>query len=113
MIPNPGDQFGAASAGMAAGHQPNWVAALMVSGMAARVRQRSLNAASRSLRVAKCLFATASFARGQRCSAGWHVSGDLVVPPGIELAFLPPYTPELQPAEHLWPLDAVTGLRRW
>jgi DDE superfamily endonuclease len=37
-------------------------------------------------------------------NAGWHVSGDLVVPPGIELAFLPPYTPELQPAEHLWPL---------
>ena len=36
--------------------------------------------------------------------AGWHVSGDLVVPPGIELAFLPPCTPELQPAEHLWPL---------
>ena len=35
--------------------------------------------------------------------AGWHVSGDLVVPTGIELAFLPPYTPELQPAEHLWP----------
>jgi DDE superfamily endonuclease len=37
-------------------------------------------------------------------NAGWHVSGDLVVPPGVELAFLPPYTPELQPAEHLWPL---------
>ena len=37
-------------------------------------------------------------------NAGWHASGDLVVPPGIELAFLPPYTPELQPAEHLWPL---------
>jgi len=37
-------------------------------------------------------------------NAGWHVSGDLVVPPGIELAFLPSYTPELQPAEHLWPL---------
>lgn len=37
-------------------------------------------------------------------NAGWHVSGDLVVPQGIELAFLPPYTPELQPAEHLWPL---------
>jgi hypothetical protein len=37
-------------------------------------------------------------------NAGWHISGDLVVPPGIELAFLPPYTPELQPAEHLWPL---------
>ena len=37
-------------------------------------------------------------------NAGWHVSGDLVVPPGIELAFLPADTPELQPAEHLWPL---------
>jgi hypothetical protein len=37
-------------------------------------------------------------------NAGWHISGDLVVPPGIELAFLPPYTPELQPAEHLRPL---------
>jgi hypothetical protein len=36
-------------------------------------------------------------------NAGWHVSGDLVVPKGIELAFLPSYTPELQPAEHLWP----------
>jgi hypothetical protein len=30
-------------------------------------------------------------------NAGWHVSGDLVVPPGIELAFPPPHTPELQP----------------
>ena len=37
-------------------------------------------------------------------NAGWHVSGDLIIPPGIELMFLPPYTPELQPAEHLWPL---------
>ena len=37
-------------------------------------------------------------------NAGWHVSGDLAVPAGIELAFLPPYTPEPQPAEHLWPL---------
>ena len=36
--------------------------------------------------------------------AGWHVSADLVVPEGIRLVFLPPYTPELQPAEHLWPL---------
>jgi transposase len=36
--------------------------------------------------------------------AGWHISADLVVPEGIRLVFLPPYTPELQPAEHLWPL---------
>src|SRR3954452_754618 len=36
--------------------------------------------------------------------AGWHVATDLVVPDGIHLEFLPPYSPELQPAEHLWPL---------
>src|SRR3954470_23397721 len=27
-------------------------------------------------------------------NAGWHISGDLVVPKGIELSFLPSYTPE-------------------
>jgi len=36
--------------------------------------------------------------------AGWHASIHLPVPTGIHLAFLPPYTPELQPAERLWPL---------
>ena len=36
--------------------------------------------------------------------AGWHVSGRLVVPDGIVLEFLPSHTPELQPAERLWPL---------
>ncbi len=36
--------------------------------------------------------------------AGWHVSDKLVVPDGIMLEFLPAYTPELQPAERLWPL---------
>jgi transposase len=37
-------------------------------------------------------------------NAGWHGSKALVVPDGIELVYLPPATPELQPAEHLWPL---------
>jgi hypothetical protein len=36
--------------------------------------------------------------------AGWHVAGALVVPEGIQLLLLPPYSPELQPAERLWPL---------
>lgn len=36
--------------------------------------------------------------------AGWHTSHDLVVPPGIHLLFLPSHSPELQPAERLWPL---------
>lgn len=37
-------------------------------------------------------------------NAGWHVGKRLIVPDGIRLCFLPPYTPELQPAERLWPL---------
>jgi transposase len=37
-------------------------------------------------------------------NAGWHGPVDLAVPDGISLVFLPPYSPELQPAEHLWPL---------
>ena len=36
--------------------------------------------------------------------AGWHASHQLAVPEGIHLVFLPAYSPELQPAEHLWPL---------
>jgi transposase len=36
--------------------------------------------------------------------AGWHTARDLVVPEGIHFAHLPPYSPELQPAERLWPL---------
>jgi transposase len=36
--------------------------------------------------------------------AGWHSSVKLRVPEHVHLLFLPPYSPELQPAEHLWPL---------
>ncbi|HEV8191951.1 MAG TPA: IS630 family transposase, partial [Ktedonobacterales bacterium] len=36
--------------------------------------------------------------------AGWHSSAHLRVPEHVHLLFLPPYSPELQPAEHLWPL---------
>jgi hypothetical protein len=36
--------------------------------------------------------------------AGWHTSPNLPVPEGILLEFQPPYSPEVQPAEHLWPL---------
>ena len=35
-------------------------------------------------------------------NAGWHTESNLAVPEGIRLLFLPAYTPELQPAEHLW-----------
>ncbi len=36
--------------------------------------------------------------------ARWHTSKSLKIPEGIELEFLPSYSPELQPAERLWPL---------
>jgi hypothetical protein len=34
--------------------------------------------------------------------AGWHIAGELVVPQNMRLLFLPPYSPQLNPAEHLW-----------
>jgi transposase len=37
-------------------------------------------------------------------NAGWHGPEGLAVPDGISLVFLPPYSPELQPAERLWAL---------
>lgn len=36
--------------------------------------------------------------------AGWHASKDVTPPEGLTLIFLPPYSPELQPSERLWPL---------
>ena len=36
--------------------------------------------------------------------AGWHITDKLQVPEGIHLLPLPPRSPELQPAERLWPL---------
>ena len=34
--------------------------------------------------------------------AGWHVSGDLAVPPNLTLVHLPPRSPELNPVERIW-----------
>lgn len=34
--------------------------------------------------------------------AGWHRASDLVVPENMRLVFLPPYSPELNPSEHVW-----------
>lgn len=36
--------------------------------------------------------------------AGWHTSKRLVLPDGLTLWYLPAYTPQLNPAERLWPL---------
>jgi transposase len=34
--------------------------------------------------------------------AGWHKAKALRIPANIELAFLPPYSPELNPQEQIW-----------
>ena len=45
-------------------------------------------------------------------NAGWHTSGRLALPEGVHLAFLPAYSPELQPAERLWgPVDEAVANR--
>ena len=36
--------------------------------------------------------------------AGWHTSPKVVIPEGVHFAFLPPYSPHMQPAERLWPV---------
>jgi hypothetical protein len=55
-------------------------------------------------------------------NAGWHTAKRLEVPPNVVLRRLPACTPELQPAEPLWPLvreavanagfDDLDGLQR-
>lgn len=34
--------------------------------------------------------------------AGWHLAEALEIPSNLRLLFLPPYSPELNPAEHIW-----------
>src|SRR5262245_51445462 len=34
--------------------------------------------------------------------AGWHRARDLSIPENMHLVFLPPYSPELKPVEHVW-----------
>lgn len=36
--------------------------------------------------------------------AGWHTSKQVQVPEGWHLEFIPTHSPELQPAERLWPI---------
>lgn len=36
--------------------------------------------------------------------AGWHTSHELEVPEGMNIIFMPSHSPELQPAERLWPV---------
>lgn len=44
--------------------------------------------------------------------AGWHTTPQLKCPEGVQLIFLPPYSPELQPAERLWSLTDAPLVNR-
>lgn len=44
--------------------------------------------------------------------AGWHASPKVRVPEHLHLLFLPPHSPELQPAEHLWSLTNTALVNR-
>jgi len=50
---------------------------------------------------------TAEVFQGDYClmfldGAGWHKARELRIPPNLRLLPLPPYSPELNPVEHLW-----------
>lgn len=34
--------------------------------------------------------------------AGWHIASQLKIPTNMRVVLLPPYSPELNPVEHLW-----------
>ena len=43
--------------------------------------------------------------------AAWHKSGALVIPDNIEIIFIPPYTPEMNPIEQIWKAIRTRGFR--
>lgn len=43
--------------------------------------------------------------------AAWHKSGTMEIPENIELFFIPPYTPEMNPIEQIWKELRQTGFR--
>jgi len=43
--------------------------------------------------------------------AGWHKANNLRVPGNMALYFLPPYSPQLNPVEHIWDSIRENGFR--
>ena len=43
--------------------------------------------------------------------AGWHKANALMVPDNMALFFLPPYSPQLNPVEHIWESIRENGFR--
>ena len=46
-------------------------------------------------------------------NASFHTSPQVLTPPNLSLRFFPPYSPELQPAEHLWQFTDKPLVNRW
>ena len=43
--------------------------------------------------------------------AAWHKTKKLIIPPNIQLVFIPPYTPEMNPIEQIWRELRTQGFR--
>jgi len=43
--------------------------------------------------------------------ASWHTANDLVIPNNIEIIYLPPATPEMNPIEQIWSWLRIHGFR--
>lgn len=50
----------------------------------------------------ECLFEASAKNLPLCDGAAWHKSGTLQVFPNIEIMFIPPYTPEMNPIEQIW-----------
>ena len=75
---------------------------LMLPEIEARLRQVSAAAMSLSLTKLSRAIPTGIHAALVLDRAGWHVSGNLAVPPNLTLVHLPSRSPELNPAERVW-----------
>lgn len=69
---------------------PQLSAAVFAAVLAAFVKEEGFNEKKRLLLVLD--------------GAGWHTSTEIDPPPGTTLIFQPPYSPEVQPTERLWPI---------
>ena len=46
-------------------------------------------------------------------NAGWHISSGLIVPENVVFLYLPPYSPQLNPVEHVWSTTKYGCLANW
>jgi len=88
------------------GHQSAWIVGAVCPARDTGVAlvMTRLDTAAMNLFLAELSQAVAPGAHGIVLldKAGWHTAMNLTVPENITLHWLPPYSPELNPIEHLW-----------